>query len=269
VIIKRESTWGGGFIMNTTSSLANNNYNKYGFDGYSSGQFNYVQGNYTKTGKADITIVTDDGDTVTISSLNNLETSYATYSGLLRSGSSSVKADGYEYMSKLSSSLSLSITGSLDKEEYEDVLSAVKTIESLMEKTSTGSPDDLEKLVAVFGNLDSLSSLDAAITVKESMSYEQTQAALSQSSESKGKDKKDQGELAKVDHALDSILKSAKKSGMEHGKLRTMMDNYLSGLLDMFSNKTGKNDETRKIGEHVKDMIMNRLDEKVETEAQA
>lgn len=255
--------------MNTAYGLTNNNYNKYGFDGYSTGQFNYVQGNYAKTNSADITIVTDDGDRVTISSSNSLETSYTTYSGLLRSGSASLKAEGYEYASTLSSSLSLSIAGDLDKEEYEDILSAVKTIESLMEKPFKGSMDDLSKLAKEFLSLDSLSSLDAAIRVEESMSYEQTQAVVSEAVESKSEGKKGRSEWARIDHALDSILKSARKSGKSHGDVRDMMDNYLSGLLDMFSKKSEKNDETRKVGEQMKDMIMNRLDEKANTEAQA
>lgn len=255
--------------MNTAYGLTNNNYNRYGFDGYSTGQFNYIQGNYAKTNSADITIVTDDGDRVTISSSNNLETSYTTYSGLLRSGSASLKADGYEYASTLESTLSLSITGELDSEEYEDVLSAVKTIEALMEKPFTGSMDDLGKLAEEFLSLDSLSSLDAAISVEESMSYAQTQAVVSEAVDSKGEEKKGRSEWAKLDHALDSILKSAGKSGKSHGDVRDMMDNYLSGLLDMFSKKSEKNDETRKAGEEVKDMIMNRLDEKAKTEAQA
>jgi Zn-dependent M32 family carboxypeptidase len=255
--------------MNTSYGLLNNNYNRFDLGGYSSGQFNYVQGNYAKTGNADITIITDDGDRVTISSEKSLEASYSTYSGLLRSGSSSVKAEGYEYMSKLSSSLSLSITGDLDKEEYEDILSAVKTIESLMEKPFTGSMDDLGKLANEFGGLDTLSSLDASIKVEESMSYEQVQAKVSELDESKGEGKKGRNDFAKLDHALDSILKSARKSGKSHGDVRGMMDNYLSGLLDMFSNKSEKNNDARKAGEEVKDMIMNRLDEKAETEATA
>ncbi len=254
--------------MNATG-LTNSNYNKYGFDGYSAGQFNYVQGNYAKTNSADITIVTDDGDRVTISSSNSLESSYTTYSGLLRSGSASLKAEGYEYASKLSSSLSLSITGDLDKEEYEDVLAAVKTIESLMEKSFTGSVDDLNKLAQEFVGLDSLSSLDAAIRVEESMSYEQAQVIVAGVDESKGEGRKGRSEWAKMDHALDTILKSAKKSGKSNDSVRSMMDDYLTGLLAMFSEKADKNDQGINAGQQMKDMIMKRLDEKAETEAQA
>jgi hypothetical protein len=251
--------------MNATA-LANNSYNRYGLDGYSTGQFNYLQSNYSKTGNADITIVTDEGDRVTISTSNSLETSYTTYSGLLRSGSASLKADSYEYMSKLSSSLSLSITGDLDEEEYKDVLSAVKTIESLMKNSFTGSTDDLNKLAQEFGNLDSLSSLDAAISIKETMSYQQTQAVVSEAEKPKDEGSKGRSELAKIDHALDSILKSAKKSGKSHESVRSMMDDYLSGLLAMFSEKADKNSEGKKAGQEMKDMIMKRLDEKTNAE---
>ncbi|GEM_PF-6512425 len=255
--------------MNTSYGISNNNYNRFDLGGYSAGQFNYVQGNYAKTGNADITIITDDGDTVTISAENSLKTSYSTYSGLLRSASASAKIEGYDYSSELSSSLSLSVTGELDSEEYKDILKAVKTIESLMEKPFTGSMEDLNKLAQEFGGLDTLSSLDASIRIEESMSYEQTQAVVSEAVDSKGEGKRGNSEWAKMDHALDSILKAAKKAGKSHGDVREMMDNYLSGLIEMFSKKPGKNNETGKAGEQMKDMIMNRLDEKAKADTEA
>lgn len=246
-----------------TYGLSNNYLNKYDFGGYPGAQFNWASGSYARTDSADITIITDDGDRVTISTEKSLEANYSTYSGLLRSGSASAKVEGYEYQNELRSALALSITGDLDSEEYEDVLSAVKTIESLMEKPFTGSMDDLGKLAEEFGGLETLSSLDASIKVQESMSYEQTQAVVAEADEAEGEMEKGRSEWAKLDHALDSILKSAGKSGKSHGDVRDMMDNYLSGLLDMFSKKSEKNNETKKAGEEVKDMIMNRLDEMI------
>ena len=42
------------------------------------------------------------------------------------------------------------------------------------------------------------------------------------------------------------------------------MNDYLSGLLDSFSKKSGKNKHNREAGELMKDIIMNRLAEKGE-----
>jgi hypothetical protein len=72
-----------------------------------------------------------------------------------------------------------------------------------------------------------------------------------------------------MDHALDTILKSARKSGKSHDSVRSMMNDYLTGLFAMFSEKADKNEDGIKAGQQMKDSIMNRLDEKAETEAQA
>ncbi len=48
-----------------------------------------------------------------------------------------------------------------------------------------------------------------------------------------------------------------------------MMNDYLTGLFAMFSEKADKNEDGIKAGQQMKDSIMNRLDEKAETEAQA
>lgn len=250
--------------MNTDYGFSNNLLNRSDPGGYYAGQFNWASGSYAKTENADITIVTDDGDRVTISSDRSIEANYSSYSGILRSGSSSAKAEGYVYQSRLRSNLSLSITGELDSEEYDDIISALKTIESVMKGPLSGNIDDMQSMAEKFKELDSLSGLSARIRVEESMSYEQGQAQVSGSDDSMNKDRKDLNAAKKVDHALDRILASGKKSGKAPGRLKHLMDAYLSGLLDSDAKKPGKNHQGRGAGERMKDMIMNRLDEKTE-----
>ena len=250
--------------MNTDYGFSNNYLNKYDFGGYLTGQFNYASASYAKSENADITIITDDGDRVTISSDRSMESSYSSYSGLLRSGSSSAKVEGYEYQSQLRSNFSMSIVGNLDSEEYDDIVSALKTIDSIMHGISSGDMDDLQSIAEKFGGLDSISGLSASIQVKESVRYEQAQSVVSGNNDRAGKGAKDFKNAEKLDHALDRIINSGKKHGKAHGKLKHLMDNYLSGLLDSFSKKSGKNHNNREAGKLMKDMIINRLVKKSE-----
>ena len=252
--------------MNTDYGFSNNYLNKYDFGGYSTGQFNYASGSYAKRENTDITIITDDGDRVTISSDTNMESSYTSYSGLLRSESSHVKAEGYEYQSQMRSSFSMSIAGDLDSQEYDDIISALKTIDSVMKSVSTGNMADLQSIAEKFGKLDSLSGLSASIQVEESMSYKQVQSAVSEVNSPGVKENRGQGNGEKLDHALERILNSGKKQGKSHGKVKQLMNDYLSGVLDSFLKKSEKNQHNRETGELMKDMIMDRLVEKSQGE---
>ena len=252
--------------MNTEYGFSNNFLNKYDFGGYTTGQFNYTSGKYAKTENADITIITDDGDRVTISSGRSMEASYSSYSGLLRSGSSLVEAEGYEYQSRMHNNFSMSISGDLDSEEYEDIISALETIDSVMKSAASGNMADLQSIAEEFGGLESLSGLTASIRMEESMSYEQVRSVVSEANEPDAGGNKGHGKADKLDHALRRILHSGKKHGKARGKVKHLVDDYLSQLLDSFSKKPGANQQNRKAGELIKDMIMNRLDEKFRKE---
>ena len=252
--------------MNTDYGFSNNFLNKYNFGGYSTGQFNYASGSYAKRENADITIITDDGDRVTISSDTSMESSYASYSGLVRSGSSKVKAEGYKYQSQLRSNFSMSIVGALDSEEYDDIISALKTIDSVMESVSSGNMVDLQSIAEKFGEIESLSGLRASIQIEESMSYKQVQSEIYETNDQDGRENKGHNRADKLDHALDRILHSGKKHGKGHGKVKHLMDDYLSEMLDSFLKKSEKNEYSGEAGELMKDMIMNRLAEKAQEE---
>ena len=253
--------------MNTDYGLSNNLLNKYDFGGYSTGMFNYTSASYSKTENADITIVTDDGDRVTISTDTGMESGYTSYSGLLRSGSLSARAEGYEFQSRMHSNFSMSISGDLDSQEYEDIISALKTIDSIMESVSSGNMVDLQAIAEEFGGLESLSGLTASIQVQESMSYEQVQAAVSGVNEpAVDNESKNLPNTKKLDDALSGILNSGKKHGKSQGKMRQLMDGYLSALLDSFSRKSGKKQYSHEAGELIKNMIMDRLSDEPKTE---
>ena len=247
--------------MNINYGFSNNLLNRSDPGGYSVGQFNRESGSYSKTENADITIITDDGDRVTISSDRSMDANYSSYIGLLRSGSSMAKAQGYEYQNQLHSNFTMSIVGDLDSEEYDDIMSALETIDSVMEIAFTINVDDLQAVTEKLGGLDSLSGLSASIEVTESVNYEKTQSVVSDS-EPEGRGHKGHDCPDKLDHALVKILDSGKNHGKANGHIKHLMNEYLAGLLDSMSEKSGKKEQIHKAGEIIKDMIMDRLGEK-------
>ena len=252
--------------MNTDYGFSNNFLNKYDLGGYSTGQFNYASGSYVKKENSNITIITNDGDRVTISSDKSVKSTYSSYASLLHSGTSSAGLEGYEYQSQMQGEFSMSIVGDLDSEEYKDIISALATIDSVMKSVSSGNMVDLQATAEKFGKLDSLSGLSASIQVEETMRYEQVQAEVSEVNKPESTESKGRRHAEQLDHALDRIINSGKKHGKALGKVKQLMNDYLTGLLDTFSIKPGENQHNRQAGELMRDMITNRLAEKSQGE---
>ncbi len=242
-------------MMNTSHGLLNSFMNRPDPGAYSAGRFNWSNAGYSKNESADITIITDDGDRVTISSDSSMEAGYSSYSGLLRSGSNSMAVEGYEYQSRLKSNFSLSIAGDLDKQEYDDIMSALETIDSIMEKAFSGSLDDLTSIAQSFSGLDSISSLSASIEISEAVSYEQGQASMV----SAGGSSQNARNAGLLDDALLKILESGKKNGQSAENIMNQMDDYLLELMDLLSEKSDDTEKGRKAGELIRNMILKRL----------
>ena len=246
-------------MMNAGNGLLNSFMNRPDSSAYSAGRFSWANANYAKSENADITIVTDDGDRVTISTDSSMESSYSSYSGLLRSGSNSIMAEGYEYQGSLKSNFSLSIVGDLDSQEYDDIISALGTIDSIMEKVSSGNLGDLESIAKDFGGLESISSLNASIEVKESLSYEQARSSVMSGTDSSQNMPQLYKDISSLDNDLLKILDSGKNNGKSVNEIMRYLDEYMTGLLDLLSKKEDNNERGRKTGELLKGMILNRL----------
>ena len=246
-------------MMNTNNGLLNSFMNRFDSSAYSAGRFNLSSGSYTKNESTDITIVTDDGDRVTISSDSSMEAGYSSYSTLLRSGSNSIMAEGYEYQSRLKSNFSLSIVGDLDSREYDDIMSALETIDSIMEKAFSGSLGDIEAIAQSFGGLESLSSLSASIEVSEAVSYEQVQSSMVSAGENSQNIPQLAGDMKNLDNALSKILGSGKKNGQSDQKIMSLVDDYLLELLDLYSGKSDENGQGHKAGKLIKGMTLKGL----------
>ena len=247
--------------MNIGYGFSNGFPGRYDFGGYSSGQLKYTSYSYAKNENADITIVTDDGDRVTISSYTSEQSSYTSYNGLLRSGTSSAEAEGYEFQNRIHRDFSISIAGDLDSEEYDDIVSALETIDSAMESISSENMADLQSIADKFGGLESLSGLSASIKVEEATYYEQA-SLISEGNKPEERDSKNIGPVQDLYAALDKILNSAQNHGKAYGKVKQLISEYLSGLLGTLSEKSGENGYNSEAGEMLRDIIMNRFTEK-------
>ncbi|MBF0395319.1 MAG: hypothetical protein HQK78_00955 [Desulfobacterales bacterium] len=107
----------------------------------------------------DITIMTSEGDKVTLSS--SMEASYSGYENISRS-----KAEFSKFQSQnlsFSKSLAISVEGNLSEDELKDIQTAVKTIGKAFEDFLSGDVDKATDRVLKIGEMDSISSLEATL----------------------------------------------------------------------------------------------------------
>jgi hypothetical protein len=102
---------------------------------------------------ADITIVTAEGDTVTLSSSRAAELSFATYNA---HGKVSGSAELHR-----SSAFSFSVDGELNREELKDIRRAIRTIQKAANDVLKGHEEQAASRTARLAGLDQIASIDA------------------------------------------------------------------------------------------------------------
>ena len=135
----------------------------------------------------DITIFTDEGDRVTISSNQQNQTQYLTYEGLARKRFSGEYQDhaitkeslvmfkGGRFESENSRSISISVEGDLNEQELKDIKKALKKIDKIMtDFLHRGDMVDAAVKSMEMGKLDTIASLEVNYRYEKSVMLEQT-----------------------------------------------------------------------------------------------
>lgn len=136
-----------------------------------------VQAEQTRVGSVsqqqstELTITTDEGDTVTL----NLASAMETNAGIYRSGSYEDGRAAYSqtafFESSSSQSMAIEINGDLSEEELEDIREAVKTIGGMIDDFLSGDLQEMAKDGQLLKELDTISSLDAAFSYERQALY--------------------------------------------------------------------------------------------------
>ena len=117
----------------------------------------------------DITIITAEGDKVTLSSDSQFQTTYATYEGLVHTKGNSASFHHENIGLEASRAISISVDGNLSKEELKDIDKAVRTIEKIMRDFLSGDIEHAIGRAMKIGKLKSISSLEANLRYERSM----------------------------------------------------------------------------------------------------
>jgi hypothetical protein len=135
----------------------------------------------------DLTITTDEGDTVTLSMASAVEVN----AGIYRSDSyedgwaASSQTVFFEFSS--SQNIAVEVTGDLNESELEDIREAVKAIGSMIDDFLSGDLREMAKDGELLTELDTISSLEAAFSRESQVVYaEQEKVQISGMASKKG-----------------------------------------------------------------------------------
>jgi hypothetical protein len=121
----------------------------------------------------DLTIITDEGDTVTLSMASAMETNAGIH-GEATYGDGRIAANqSVMFESSRSRSLSIEIDGDLNEAELEDIREAVSTIGAMIDDFFSGDLKEMAKEAELLKELDSINSLEAAFSYERQALYAQ------------------------------------------------------------------------------------------------
>jgi hypothetical protein len=121
----------------------------------------------------DLTIVTAEGDRVTINSNSSVTSAYATYNGTV-AGQNSTQVAAAATASSSSFDLSLSVEGDLSPEELKDIAKALQAYSKVLKNVSSGNMEPLLAEAGQISKLDEIASFEANFTSEQAFSAQST-----------------------------------------------------------------------------------------------
>jgi len=142
----------------------------------SSASIQATQVKVSQSQTTDITIVTAEGDTVTLSSSKSAELSCATYNAQGKVGDSLGRSSGMSAELHRTSAFSITVDGDLNKEELKDIRSAIRTIQKVAKDVQKGHDEKAAARTAKLANLGQIGSIDADLEFSREVSVTQVSA---------------------------------------------------------------------------------------------
>ncbi|MBN1849976.1 MAG: hypothetical protein JW932_15490 [Deltaproteobacteria bacterium] len=213
----------------------------------------------------DITILTDEGDKVTISADTQRSSQYATYSGLVRANGVYAAIQGYSMAVDNSSEFSMTVEGDLSERELKDIRKAIKAIDQIMYSALSGDSGNVLSMINKVEDLESISSFEASVESEKTVVMEQ--AIMMVAEEASEPVEENDGEMTTTAEtgedplkpATDQIMDIMQNSGVKPARLIKPLNRYLSKLFDRFSNEDHDHPKRLEMGRRMRSEILERI----------
>ena len=223
----------------------------------------------------DITLVTEEGDKVTISSSFQSQAVYSTYEGLSQYSVSAVsenlsmeqnevamfEGETFEYQN--ARNLSISVDGDLNEQELKAIKKAIKTIDKIMTDILYGKniPEALAKAMEI-GNFDSIASLEANYQFEKNVIVEKTaiQETVTYSKDGLAEniEAPNNNELD-IENPINEMITAVKDSGVKPSKSKKPIKRLFYNMLNNLPDSDHQNKPRAHLAEYMGRNLLNRI----------
>ena len=219
-------------------------------DSYSLEQFSKVTSSQSRN--SDVTIMTTEGDKVTLSSSLSTSATYLTYDQYGRMSTGTRMQDSemhlYYFDFEKNQDMTIQVVGDLNEEEMRQIHKALKIINRAMINALSGDMKHSMKHAMKIAKLDTISSVDAVLEIERKVSIEkqvQVSGLLPENSPERigyitphtSQTYNEQGTLTKqpdLNNPVEEVIQAVEKSGVAPSKIKkpiqTLFDKITRGL---------------------------------------
>ena len=159
----------------------------------------------------DLTITTDEGDTVTISLASAMETNAGIYRSRSYEDGRAASSQTAFFEFSGSRNMAVEVDGNLNEAELEDIREAVSAIGSMIDDFVSGDLKEMAKDGELLKELDTISSLEAAFSYERQVLYgEQEDVEISTSEPGKGRHGRLKRLIDRIDRMTDDMAEQVK-----------------------------------------------------------
>lgn len=230
----------------------------------------------------DITLVTEEGDRVTISSSFQHQAVYSTYEGISQYAVSATSEnldmernelalfEGEQFEYENNHNLTILVDGDLNKQELKSIKKAVKTIDKIMTDILYGKhiPDGLAKAIEI-NNLSSIASLEANYQYDKAVLVEQTaiQEAVTYSMDGLPEPvaPPTNTELP-IENPVDEMVTAVKDSGVRPSKFIKPVQQLFTNLLNNLPDSNPQNKPKAHLAKLIGTSLIERINQLPENE---
>lgn len=220
----------------------------------------------------DLTIITEEGDTVTLS----LASSTQTHAGIYRSDSyqddwaASSQTAFFEF--SRSQNMAIEVNGDLNEEELEDIREAMKAIGAMIDDFLSGDLQEMARDGQLLKELDSVSSLEAAFSYERQVLYgEQEKVQINSVAPEKsgnvhrrGHDRL-QGLMNRIDRLSDDVIDQVKEFHGPRKRLSRSVKEFLGKYLSGEAVRAPKDELGREVIQTLRSAFVQKIQTLTET----
>jgi hypothetical protein len=220
----------------------------------------------------DISLVTAEGDKVTISAKSAVQAGFVAYDYRGRLNGNEVSLSGRSLQVSAENSFALSVEGDLSKEELADIKKLVAKIEKLgSEFFSRPLEDSLTKTLEL-GDLDSISSFAAnlryeqQLTIAQVAKEELNTSPTSSLAPSAGQLDSSAISKGSVKNFIEKLLSEVKDSQVDEEKVTEQLPRFLSQLFKKLAKEFAFDEPRLKLADHIHQKVEQGLKQLAERE---